>query len=196
MEEVEVVEAVIPVDAVIPVENVENVENVVAMEEVEVVAPPAKRAKSETAGRSCKFCTNKKTVAAGCTIQACKKCCLAREDICPTHPKEVEKPEAEPAKPKKPVLKNEFRETNFHYYGETVTIFCVRDFFENKKLSQGVLNDQERAERVSGKVWGRRKKKNAVDPKMKLLIQCALGKRPAPEGYGADIPAPVAVADA
>jgi hypothetical protein len=70
-------------------------------------------------------------------------------------------------------------------YGETVTLFCVRDFFENKKLSQGVLNDQERAERVSGKAWGRRKKKNAANPELKGLIQCALGKKPAPAGYEA-----------
>ncbi|KAG3120220.1 hypothetical protein PI124_g373 [Phytophthora idaei] len=184
MEEVEAVKAV------------ESVEPVDVIEVVEVVEPPAKRVKTETTGRSCQFCSNKKIVAAGCAIQACKKCCLARDSVCPTHPKEIEKPEPEPAKPKKAVLKNEFRETNFHYYGETVTIFCVRDFFENKKLSQGVLNDQERAERVSGKVWGRRKKKNAADSKIKELIQCALGKRPAPEGYGADVPAPVAVADA
>ncbi|KAG7376858.1 hypothetical protein PHYPSEUDO_012642 [Phytophthora pseudosyringae] len=169
----------------------------VAMEEVavaEVDAPPAKRAKSETSGRTCQFCSNKKHVAVSCTNVACKKCCLTRADGCPVHPKEEEKPE--PAKLKKPVLKNEFRETNFHYYGETVTIFCVRDFFENKKLSQGVLNDQTRAERVSGEVWGRRKKKHAADPKIKKLIQCALGKRPAPEGYGLDAPAKAAVADA
>eukprot|EP00644_Phytophthora_capsici_P004599 jgi/Phyca11/565891/estExt2_Genewise1.C_PHYCAscaffold_190321 len=153
------------------------------MEEVEIVEPRAKRAKMETSGRTCQFCSNKKHVATSCTQTACKKCCLARGG-CPVHVKEIEKVELEPVRPKKPVIKNEFRETNFHYYGETVTIFCVRDFFENKKLSQGVLNDQERAVRVSGKSWNRRKKKNAADSKVKELIQCALGKRPAPEGYG------------
>ncbi|ETN08131.1 hypothetical protein PPTG_11994 [Phytophthora nicotianae INRA-310] len=191
-----VMEAAQAVESKEAVEVVEAADSVQDVEIVEVVPPPAKRVKSETTGRSCKFCSNKKIVAAGCAFQACKKCCLAREGVCPTHPKEMEKPDAEHAKPKKPVLKNEFRETNFHYYGETVTIFCVRDFFENKKLSQGVLNDQERAERVSGKVWGRRKKKNAANPKTKELIQCALGKRPAPEGYGADAPAPITVVDA
>ncbi|KAL4157871.1 hypothetical protein PRNP1_003653 [Phytophthora ramorum] len=153
--------------------------------EVDAPEPPVKRAKTETPARTCQFCSSKKHVAAGCQKSACKKCCLARVGACSSHPKEVERPEPEPGKPKKPVLKNEFRETNFHYYGETVTIFCVRDFFENKKLSQGVLNDQERAERVSGKVWGRRKRKSGANSEIKQLIRCALGKRPAPPEYGA-----------
>ncbi|KAE9336016.1 hypothetical protein PF008_g13221 [Phytophthora fragariae] len=162
----------------------EVVEVAPPQETVEVAPPPAKRARTETSGRTCQICSSKKQVAAGCKNVACKKCCLAREGECSAHPKEVEKPELEPAKPKKPVIKNEFRETNFHYYGETVTIFCVKDFFENKKLSQGVLNDQGRAERVGGKDWGRRKKKNTAKPKLKELIQCALGKKPAPAEYG------------
>ncbi|KAG6614532.1 uncharacterized protein IUM83_04230 [Phytophthora cinnamomi] len=180
-----------------PPEAVEAVEAAHAAEAAEDVAevapPPAKRARMETSGRTCQFCSSKKHVAIGCKNLACKKCCLAHEGECGVHPKEVEKPESEPTKPKKPVIKNEFRETNFHYYGETVTIFCVKDFFENKKLSQGVLNDQERAERVSGNVWGRRKRKNAANPQLKELIQCALGKKPAPAGYG-DVPGAVAIA--
>ncbi|CAI5701794.1 unnamed protein product [Peronospora effusa] len=147
--------------------------------------PPVKRVKTEAATiatRTCQFCTNKKQVAANCVNLACKKCCFTRSQVCATHPKEIEKPE--PARYKKHVLKNEFRETNFHYYGETVTIFCVRDFFEMKKLSQGVLKDQERTQRVSGNTWGRRMKKHAATSKIKELIQCALGKRPAPMGYG------------
>ncbi|OWZ21707.1 hypothetical protein PHMEG_0003699 [Phytophthora megakarya] len=158
--------------------------------------PPTKRIKTETT-RTCQYCSNKKAVAAGCSSQACKKCCLARADACPTHPKEMEKPEPEPTKPKKPVLKNEFRETNFHYYGETVTIFCVKDFFENRKLSQRVLNDQKRANRVSGKDWGRCRKKTAANPEIKSRIQCALGKRPVPQGNGTvDVPSKVAVVEA
>lgn len=128
-------------------------------------------------------------MAASCVNQACKKCCLAREDICSTHPKQVKKIEPTRTESKKRVLKNEFRESNFHYYGETVTIFCVRDFYMNKKISQCVLNDQGRAERVSGNVCNRRKKKNAANPKVKELIESVLGKRPAPKGYAADAPA-------
>ncbi|CEG45153.1 uncharacterized protein PHALS_01471 [Plasmopara halstedii] len=138
--------------------------------------PIAKRIKGDTMGRSCPFCSNKKQVAASCSNQSCKKCCLAREKICPTHPKEVEKSEAMITEFKKRVLRNEFREPNFHYYGETVTIFCVRDFFQSKKLSQGVLNDQGRAERVSGSTCSRRKKRKAVNPEIKKLIASALGK--------------------
>ncbi|CAI5729323.1 unnamed protein product [Hyaloperonospora brassicae] len=155
-------------------------------------APPAKRAKTisavasavAVAVRTCQFCANKKQVAASCVNVACKKCCLARAQVCATHPKEEEKPEPEPSRSKKPVLKNEFREPNFHYYGETVTIFCVRDFFENKKLSQGVLKDQERTQRASGNAQGaRRRKKSARGSRIQESIQCALGKRPSPIGY-------------
>ncbi|CAH0482729.1 unnamed protein product [Peronospora belbahrii] len=163
-----------------------------------VEEPPAKRVKTETmttVSRTCQFCTNKKQVSASCISLACKKCCLMRSQVCIIHPKE--KLEPEPARPqKKRVLKNEFRETNFHYYGETVTIFCVRDFFEMKKLCQGVLKDQERTQRVSGNTCGRRKKKNIANSKIKEQIQCALGKRPAPAGYGdVELPAKIAVAD-
>lgn len=81
-----------------------------------------------------------------------------------------------------------------------MTIFCVRDFFKNKKLSQGVLKDQERTQRVSGQAWSRRKKKNTAASKIQELIQCALGKRPSPAGNenvaGLDAPTKVAVADA
>ncbi|TDH67189.1 hypothetical protein CCR75_003366 [Bremia lactucae] len=146
-----------------------------------VEAPPIKRIKNDIMSRSCQFCSSKKHVATGCCSQACKKCCLKREGVCPAHPKEVKKMEPDPIQIKKPVLKNEFREPNFHYYGETLTIFCIRDFFESKKLSQGVLKDQERAERVSGNVWGRRNKNSAADCKIKELIKSALGKRPAPD---------------
>ncbi|CAI5733875.1 unnamed protein product [Peronospora destructor] len=161
--------------------------------------PPVKRVKTEAATiavRTCQFCANKKQVAANCVNLACKKCCLTRcSQVCATHWKKAEKPD--PARWKKHVLKHEFRETNFHYYGETVTIFCVRDFFELKKLSQGVLKDQERTQRVSGNASGRRKKKHAATSKIKELIQCALGKRPAPMGYGdVKVPAKIAVRDA
>ena len=82
-------------------------------------------------------------------------------------------------------------------YGETVTIFCVRDFFQMKKLSQGVLKDQERTQRASGNAWGRRKKKHAATSKIKELIQCALGKRPAPMDYGdVEVSTKAAVKDA
>ncbi|KAL3668969.1 hypothetical protein V7S43_006257 [Phytophthora oleae] len=198
LQEVQEVQKVQKVEEVEKVQaEITSSEEVLAapVEEVEIVEPPAKRAKMETSGRTCQFCSNKKHVAVSCTQTACKKCCLVRGG-CPVHVKEIEKVELESTRPRKPVIKNEFRETNFHYYGETVTIFCVRDFFENKKLSQGVLNDQERAVRVSGKASGRRKKKNAGDSKVKELIQCALGKRPAPEGYGplAGLDTPVQVA--
>ncbi|KAG7395344.1 hypothetical protein PHYBOEH_003906 [Phytophthora boehmeriae] len=162
---------------------------------VEAPESSPKRLKTEATARSCQFCSNKKQIAAGCVSAACKKCCLARPEPCATHPKEMEKAEVEPPKPRKPVLKNEFRETNFHYYGETVTIFCIGDLFANKKLSQGVLNDQERDERVSGKAWGRRKKKSAKNADLKVQIESALGKRPAPVGSSSDKPIAVQTAE-
>ncbi|KAI9914159.1 hypothetical protein PsorP6_005658 [Peronosclerospora sorghi] len=172
----------------------ENMTTTGAVDAKKPDAPPPKRVKTE-ATRTCQFCTNKKQVALNCVNLACKKCCLACSAVCATHPKASKPEQALPTQVKKPVLKNEFRERNFHYdnslkryiviadYGETVTIFCVRDFFENKKLSQGVLNDQERAQRVSGNVWGRPKKKRAADSAIKELIQCALGKGQAPSHY-------------
>ncbi|KAF4315676.1 hypothetical protein BBO99_00006676 [Phytophthora kernoviae] len=165
-----------------------------APELMEAPEPSPKRTKTETTARTCQFCSNKKQIAASCVSGACKKCCLARPEPCATHPKEIEKAEVEPPKSRKPVLKNEFRETNFHYYGETVTIFCIKDFFTNKKLSQGVLNDQERDERVSGKTWGRRKKKSAQNSDVKAQIQSALGKRSAPADSSSDKPLAVPAA--
>lgn len=44
----------------------------------------------------------------------------------------------------------EFREKNFKDYNETVTIFCVNDFFRVKKLSQPVLQHLERMRRSEG----------------------------------------------
>uniref|UniRef100_A0AAV1TNB8 Zn(2)-C6 fungal-type domain-containing protein n=1 Tax=Peronospora matthiolae TaxID=2874970 RepID=A0AAV1TNB8_9STRA len=158
---------------------------------------PLKRAKTvsaATATRTCQFCTSKKQVAACCANVACKRCCLTRAQVCGMHPKEEEKSEPEPSKLKKPVLKNEFREPNFHYYGETVTIYCVRDFFQNKKLSQGVLKDQERTQRASGNADGvRRKKKSARASRIQELVQCALGKKPLPKG-SQEVDGPVRVA--
>ncbi|KAJ0412712.1 hypothetical protein ATCC90586_002342 [Pythium insidiosum] len=56
----------------------------------------------------------------------------------------------QPRKLRKPVFKNEFKESNFAYYEETVTLFCAQDFFAAKKLSQSLLNDQIRSRRVQG----------------------------------------------
>ena len=58
-------------------------------------APPEKRAKTTltaaaavvVAVRTCQFCANKKQVAASCVNVACKKCCLARAEVCAMHPK-------------------------------------------------------------------------------------------------------------
>ncbi|RLN90986.1 hypothetical protein BBJ28_00010696 [Nothophytophthora sp. Chile5] len=68
-------------------------------------------------------------------------------------------------------------------YEETVTIFCVRDFFESKRLSQSILNDKDRSRRVNGSFVGQqvRKKSKAVkSPELKAAITSALGKRMAP----------------
>lgn len=69
-------------------------------------------------------------------------------------------------------------------YQETVTIFCVRDFFGSKKLSQGILNDQTRSQRVSGSYLGKQPKrvKGVKSPELKAAIMDVLGKRKRPEG--------------
>lgn len=46
-------------------------------------------------------------------------------------------------------------------YEETVAIFCVRDFFASKKMSQGILNDQVRSLRVKGTYEGKQQSKKA-----------------------------------
>lgn len=68
-------------------------------------------------------------------------------------------------------------------YGETVTVFCVRDFFAAKKLSQGILNDQTRSQRVNGTYLGkqRRKLKGIKSPGLKAAILDVLGKRKRPD---------------
>uniref|UniRef100_K3WV45 Uncharacterized protein n=1 Tax=Globisporangium ultimum (strain ATCC 200006 / CBS 805.95 / DAOM BR144) TaxID=431595 RepID=K3WV45_GLOUD len=135
--------------------------------------------------RGCAFCSAKK-VATGCIAKACKKCCVSRNEGCAAHARKretkprvaLEQKPAEPLKVKKPVLKREFKETNFMYYEETVAIFCVRDFFASKKMSQGILNDQVRSLRVNGSYAGKQlaKKARVHDPEIKAKIKSVLSK--------------------
>jgi hypothetical protein len=83
-------------------------------------------------------------------------------------------------------------------YQETVTIFCVRDFFGSKKLSQGILNDQTRSQRVSGSYLGKQPKrvKGVKSPELKAAIMDVLGKRKRPEGKERAVAARTATVEA
>jgi hypothetical protein len=59
-------------------------------------------------------------------------------------------------------------------YHETVTIFCVQDFFNAPKLSQGILNDQSRSLRVHGYYDGEnatRTNKRKKNPEWQAKLQ-------------------------
>lgn len=67
-------------------------------------------------------------------------------------------------------------------YEETVAIFCVKDFFASKKMSQGILNDQVRSLRVRGTYDGRQTTKRACvrDPALKARVAAVFAKDRAP----------------
>ncbi|GAB9465198.1 hypothetical protein Gpo141_00002614 [Globisporangium polare] len=142
-----------------------------------------KVAAADNSNKKCPICSKKGKISAGCIIQACKSCCLSKNDDCVTHAKkDLMTKLLTNEKPKKPVLKREFKETNIMYYEETVAIFCVRDFFASKKMSQGILNDQVRSLRVKGTYEGKQQSKKARvrDSEAKARIASVLSKGGAP----------------
>lgn len=67
-------------------------------------------------------------------------------------------------------------------YEETVAVFCVRDFFASKKMSQGILNDQVRSLRVRGSYEGQQlpKRTRVADPALKARVASVFAKNGAP----------------
>ncbi|DBA00850.1 TPA: hypothetical protein N0F65_008493 [Lagenidium giganteum] len=131
--------------------------------------------------RSCATCKGRRVN--GCENNSCKRCCVRLFNGCAVHSNKESRPKvdtsvgeaaaapARSSKLRKAVLKREFKETNIMYYEETVTIFCVKDFFGCKKLSQSILNDQSRSLRVNGSYLGKQA------PKRKRTSESAIQQR-------------------
>lgn len=69
-----------------------------------------------------------------------------------------------------------------------MTIFCASDYFANKKLCQGILNDQIRSLRVNGSYLGQHKKHKTVkDAALKVAVKNVLTRGPTPEAQQAAI---------
>lgn len=81
------------------------------------------------------------------------------------------------------MLVNPSSNFSFHAdYSETVTIFCKSDYFANKKLCQGILNDQIRSLRVNGSYLGQHKKHKAIkDAARKAAVKSVLTRGPSRE---------------
>ncbi|GLD98550.1 hypothetical protein PINS_up007247 [Pythium insidiosum] len=146
------------------------------------------------AANKCVSCSSRRVKS--CSNNACKRCCVRLATDCDVHRKSTSvknkggsnisvksDPSSADARPprklRKPVLKNEFKESNIAYYEETVTLFCVRDFFASKKLSQSLLNDQIRSRRVQGALASASSghKRSIKDADLKERVLDALKKR-------------------
>ncbi|TMW63052.1 hypothetical protein Poli38472_005670 [Pythium oligandrum] len=138
---------------------------------------------AERLANKCAHCSARKVKT--CSNNTCKRCCLRLGTACSVHSVKTETkakdaaPVEAPKKTRTPVLKNEFRESNVMYYEETVTLFSVRDFFQAKKLSQALLNDQIRSKRAKTNGLATaaedRAKRRVAQPELKASVLRALG---------------------